>query len=132
MTANEGRRSIATWRFLLVIEEDFLYYDVLWKPPPTCICNHSGDVQWLYSLVACEPNAMPAVSKVCWPNWNGKLILHEIHDSWNKGNHSIFAHFLFININLDPHPALNSFLLIHQCQKSNYTKLEVITLENHH
>lgn len=48
---------------------DLVPYVVLSKPPPTCICNHSGEEPLLGSLVACETNGMPARSNVCWPYW---------------------------------------------------------------
>ena len=70
--------------FFFGLNEDFIDYVVLSKPPPTCICNHSGDEPRVYSLVACEPNAMPAVSNVCWPNWNTKSICYKNHGSWKK------------------------------------------------
>lgn len=44
---------------------DLIDYVVLSKPPPTCICNHSGEEPLLYSLGACEPNGKPAGSNVC-------------------------------------------------------------------
>lgn len=47
---------------------DWRSHDVLSKPPPICICSHSGDESLPYSLVLWEPNPTLEGSKVCWEN----------------------------------------------------------------
>uniref|UniRef100_M1C294 DNA binding protein n=1 Tax=Solanum tuberosum TaxID=4113 RepID=M1C294_SOLTU len=52
----------------LIINLLMQIYVVLSNPPPSCICNQSGDVPLAYSLVACEPNVIAFVSNGCCPN----------------------------------------------------------------
>jgi hypothetical protein len=40
------------------INDDFIDHILLSKPPSTCMCNSSSGDPRVYSLVACEPNAM--------------------------------------------------------------------------
>ena len=66
LTATEEEEALPLNAFFYYqVEEDVLDYVVLSKPPPICICNHSGDEPRLKSLVGCEPNAIPVVSNVC-------------------------------------------------------------------
>ena len=68
-------------------DDDFMIIDyvALSKPPPTCMCNHSGEDPRVYSLVACEPNAMPAVSNVC-KHWNYYQLIAKLNPLKKKKN----------------------------------------------
>jgi hypothetical protein len=44
------------------MNDDFIDHILLSKPPPTCTCNSSGGDPRVYSLLACEPNAMLVLS----------------------------------------------------------------------
>lgn len=73
-----GMEYCSFMHFIITRCRHLVPYDVLSKPPPTCICNHSGDEPLLGSLVACETNGMPARSYVCWPYWKDEEKLSHV------------------------------------------------------